>query len=187
MIDVEWNDNAKAAVDCFADWLRADYSYIANLEDFYSRLPQPKTVADAVEYLNDTMQGRWFSDYNYLCYREDNHWFYSDKSSDDVVCTHAEFEAYVKEQEGDKWTHIGENGIKCRLVSDEPDYDGFVPTIKECGGYYIQFLSELKPIKPTMTEAQQEMVAKFIARIYKKGELDLRSEFDEFCNEHDII
>ena len=48
---IDWNDNAKAAVEYFVDWLRADYSYIANLEDFYNRMPrtstQTKTVADA--------------------------------------------------------------------------------------------------------------------------------------------
>ena len=104
---IDWNDNAKAAVEYFADWLRADYSYIANLDDFYNRLPQTKTVADAVE------------------------------------------------QEGEKWTHATETtGKKCKLLTKEPDSDGYYAVILSSGNYDIEHSDFIKPIKTTISEAE---------------------------------
>lgn len=103
------------------------------------------------------------------------------------VCTHAEFEAYVKEQEGEKWTHVDGRGIKCRLLSDEPDYDGFVPTVKECGGYRVQLFSELKPIKPTMTKDDCELLLRFKKHIVNSDKCRLDDMLDDFIDQHDII
>lgn len=150
-----------------------------------NRPAQTKTVADAVEYHN----GVWPNDdYDYLNFDSKEGWYCSDKGLFvTLVCSRAEFETYVKEQEGEKWTHTyGEH--RCRIKIDEPDLEGYIVVITECNGYIPCKPENLKPIKPTMTEEQQKMVAKFVARIYTiETSYNLRDEFDKFCNEHDII
>lgn len=170
MIDVKWNDNAKAAVDYFADWLRADYSYIANLEDFYSRLPQTKTVADAVEYFD----GIWpnpivgnpppydeqviiYCTKGDECGSEVGEYYaggcHFDSSYFYQVCTRAEFEAYVKEQEGEKWTHTWCNE-PCRVKVGFEDSKGQIVIEDENGEYYVCKAKNLKPIKLMISKAE---------------------------------
>lgn len=197
MIDVNWDDNTKAAVREFADYIGQSDKCELYLEAFETK----KTVADAVEYYqeNGKICGYSFSQNKMLsfCKSSGTYCFVSEKSSagsvetDDwqPVCTRERFEAYVKEQEGEKWTHVVETtGKKCQLLTKEPDSDGYYAVILSSGNYDIEHSDFIKPIKPTMTEVQQKMVAKFVARIYTiDTSYNLRDEFDKFCNEHDII
>lgn len=150
---IDWDDNARAAVEYFADWLRADYSYIANLDDFYSRLPQTKTVADAVGALTkEELTGGW----EQIRYAPKQNYFFTDMNRDKWfdtvhVCTRAEFESYVKEQEGEKWTHTVEGSIKCALLCTHGDTSW---VLEEGGVYETYFSSCIEPIKPTISEVE---------------------------------
>lgn len=193
---IYWNENAKAAVREFADYIgQSDKG-----ERYLEHVAPKKTVADAVEYYkeNGKICGYSFSQNKMLsfCKSSGTYCFVSEKSSagsvdtDDwqPICTREQFEAYVKEQEVEKWTHVytDDTGtdIRCVLLAEHGEW----VWVKDAGTVDTICKSWLKPIKPTMTKEQQKMVAKFVARIYTiESSYNLRDEFDKFCNEHDII
>lgn len=211
MNNVNWNDNAKSAVEYFADWLRADYSYIANLDDFYSRLPQTKTVADAVEWHKSKGWGViWANeDKDCITYGQLGFAFADSKNLQlgrKLVCTHAEFEAYVKEQEkphfkatrenlekiardaqgdfvevgqeSEKWTHTID-GLKVRFLVDGPDEAGEVPVVADDGYYRIFDVDQLEPIKPTISTNEYDILAKYANHLNVDP-----AEFDQYISEN---
>ena len=185
MSEINWDDNAKAAISEFADWLFSGYAYLAEVDKFLNEKcnTQTKTVADAYEYLNSTAEGKWFSNYKYLCYRENNHWFYSDDKNDDVICTREQFEAYAKEQEseqeGEKWTHLIEMGFgnmhKCRAMAAKGEFAWLeIEDIDEPMTFKVE---ELKPIKPKLTESQYDALVEMAAHF------DIEpAKFNEYMN-----
>lgn len=167
---IDWNefkDAVRVAIRYYDDNDRLLGQTIA------TRHTQTKTVADAVEYLKQTSNGEWHSEYNYLNYTDSEGWYYSDTDSfAGLVCTHEQFEAYVagvvqvdldididkmksqynKEQEGEKWTHVY-CGEKCKVVG-EPDSFGRVVILTESNTYFLDKPESLKPIKPTISKAE---------------------------------
>ena len=117
--------------------------------------PQQKTVADAYEWAN----GEWRDGREVIWYSSDSEDFRwgSDKTKN-IVCTRQQFEAYAKEQEakqeGEKWTHTLD-GVKCRVLVNEPDVDGEVVILLENGRYSCSDpIEDLKPIKLALTKAE---------------------------------
>lgn len=147
----------------------SDYNVIA------IRPTQTKTVADAVEWHKNTYGTlRWQGSCTGLVF-SDGKWLFTDPhKAEDLVCTRAEFEAYMKElpnfkatrenleniakdaqgdfvevEEGEKWTHTYFN-IRCRIMDLDPDEFGTVVIIKNGGDYALAHPSKLIPIKPTI-------------------------------------
>lgn len=120
---------------------------------------QPKTVADAVKWAN----GNWGnSTSRYITYNPNSDRFtYSETGEVNkrwyIVCTRDEFEAYVKEQESEKWTHTySDYGVikDCILIHDKPDIHGQVLVVNRYDEYVLTGTVEPKPIKPTISEAE---------------------------------
>jgi hypothetical protein len=119
-----------------------------------------KTVADAWEALKGSspfVEGDKDDKYIYY-YKANGFVTHNTKFPDDInshfVCTREEFEAYGREQDGEKWTHIDTYGIKVSFLVSEPDSDGGIPVLCDDGYYRLYDFDELKPIKPTLTKAQ---------------------------------
>lgn len=156
MIDVNWDDNAKAAVREFAGYIGQSNMCERYLEAFETK----KTVADAVEWA----KGKWIpSNCDAIAYNPESgklHYYkYSEGINDKWFhcCFREEFEAYVKEQEGEKWTHTySEYGVRkdCVLVCDKSDINGQVLVLNRYGEYVLTGTAELKPIKPTISKAE---------------------------------
>jgi len=161
---IYWNDNAKAAVREFADYIGQSDKCERYLEAFVTK----KTVADAVEYCkeNGKICGYSFSQNKMLSFCKSNgtYCFVSEKSSagsvetDDwqPICTREQFEAYVKEQDGEKWTHkyVKDN---CYIKVSEPDLEGYIVVLTETDGYMTcqpEDLMPIKSIKSTLTKAE---------------------------------
>lgn len=159
-----------------------------------TRPTQTKTVADAVEWA----KGVW-GDYNYgyISYNPNTEQF-SYTSSDVnrrwyIVCTRAEFEAYVNaskigkilessdEKEGEKWTHtyLGEN---CYVVH----VDGCAAwvVVQNAGGKIIT-TNSLKPIKPTISRSDENALRAFA--VWYENETDCESLLDEYLAKHEVI
>lgn len=149
-----------------------------------TRPQQTKTVADAYEYLNSAADGKWFGSYNYLCYRENNHWFYSGDKNDDVICSREQFEAYAKEQgnkqEDEKWTHT-HDGSECNLLVDKHDLWNRIPVQYKNGEYGLAYISDLKPIKPKLSKEQCEVLIKFSSEV---DNLDVTAEVESYLKKY---
>lgn len=190
MIDVNWDDNAKAAVKEFAEYV----GQTKHCERYLERIvpKQTKTVADAWEWAG----GKWGNSVSrYIAYNPNSNRFtYSETGEVNqrwyIVCTRAEFEAYVKEQECEKWTHVVDDDegqlTKCRkhlklcngsdwvYVCEKGEY--FVPSkMGYCG---------VKPIKPTMTKEQHEFLCKFST---DSNNLEVIAEVESYLAKHDIV
>lgn len=125
--------------------------------------PQTKTVADAYEALDyEDIDGHW----EQVRYAPKQDYFFVDirrsQWVDSVfVCTREQFEAYAKEQddkqEGEKWTHFY-GRVKCRIkhVIDEKAW-------VECESIRedVVKVSELRPIKPKLSQEQAKAVMEF--------------------------
>ncbi len=157
---IEWNDNAKAAVRAFADYIGQTKKCHRYLESFASK----KTVADAVEYCN----GVWPEEKDAVCVWDDKRknfefWIsdYEPVSYCYEVCNYEQFEAYVKEQEGEKWTHtIKATKEKCR-ITEGPNNSGQVFIKTEVGLWDCLYIEQLKLIKPTISQEQAKAVMEF--------------------------
>lgn len=153
---IDWNDNAKAAVREFAAYIGQSEKCDRYLEAFETK----KTVADAVEYYGKTfVAGQWT---HIRCGKDGKMFFASGETDSDnwqdsyLVCNRAEFEAYVKEQDGEKWTHkyVKDN---CYIKVSEPDLEGYIVVLTETDGYMTcqpEDLMPIKPIKSTLTKAE---------------------------------
>lgn len=174
---IDWDDNAKAAVNTYNDWaLENDLGIHAFFEHLTNNgHTQPKTVADAVA----EHKGKWpFSHSIVMMWYspKHGHFFafgegYDFCEGEYQVCTRAEFEAYVKEQEskitmddinehistgeqeGEKWTHTLD-GRKCKIIINKPDVDEDIVVLCKEGDYQIIGHEVLKPIKPKLTKAE---------------------------------
>lgn len=126
--------------------------------------PTQKTVADAVK-------GKWVEDYNmstlsserpligfnpaqnvfFSC--ESGYIFYDNKDGEYQVSTLDQFEAYVKEQEGEKWTHVDSDGNECRILHTIGDHSWV--TYKN-NSYEDELWPnvELRVIKPTISKSE---------------------------------
>ncbi|QHZ59776.1 transcription termination-antitermination domain-containing protein [Alteromonas phage vB_AmeM_PT11-V22] len=170
-----WGGNEWTTPDC------GEYKTLATRPQ-----PQRKTVEDAV----DEHKGKWpFSlgviRMGYSSKLE--HYFafghgYDFCEGEYLVCTREEFEACVAAKSEPEWTHIY-NGEECYIATT---YNDCAWVVRRMTDDKIVLLEDLKPIKPTITEKERETVAKFVARIYTKESYDLRKEFDDFVNEHEV-
>ncbi len=164
MIDVNWDLVPKGTTHAVVKFRDNDERELKVIE--IGRTTKTKTVADAVEYHkeNGKICGYSFSQNKMLSFCKSNgtYCFVSEKSSagsvetDDwqPICTRAEFEAYVKEQEGEKWTHVytDDTGtdIRCVLLAEHDEW----AWVKDAGTVDTIHKSWLKPIKPTLTKSQ---------------------------------
>lgn len=172
---IYWNENAKAAVKEFAEYV----GQTNHCERYLERIvPTQKTVADAVEYYNSNFpEGHGILGIAYSNNKITP--YYSGSPIADgtcspesyIICTREQFEAYVKEQEskitmddinehistgeqeGEKWTHVLW-GDKAYIKISEPDCDGYLLVITEGNGYNLAKMEDLKPIKPTISKAE---------------------------------
>ena len=181
---IDWNDNAKAAVECFAEWAKLSDNGLLGEFDKYMSTAQTKTVADAVEaypngwpkHMDDEL---WFSETENSYMRRIE---VLPKHKAYFVCDYLQFEAYVKEQEGEKWTHT-HSGVECRIKIDAPDCDGYLVVITKAGRYLFCKPDELKPIKPTISKAQAW--DKIYDSIHDCG--DAEFAFNSIVEQYDII
>ena len=201
MIDVNWDDNAKAAVNTYNDWaLENDLGIHAFFEHLTNNgHTQPKTVADAVGWAN----GNWGNSISrHIAYNPNSDRFtYSETGEVNkrwyIVCTRAEFEAYVKEQEskitmddinehistgeqeGEKWTHTYD-GQKVRWLGDKPDSCEEMAIQYQSGEYGLARVSALKPIKPTISEDAKRQLELYVQyRVDKYGDYAMKSDLSD--------
>lgn len=200
MIDVEWNDNAKAAVNTYNDWaLENDLGIHAFFEHLTNNGHiQPKTIADAVEYYNcefpegQAILGIAYSNNKITPYYAGSPIAYGTNSPESyIICTRAEFEAYVKEQEskqeGEKWTHTLD-GRKCKIIINKPDVDEDIVVLCKEGDYQIVGHEALKPIKPTISEDAKRQLELYVQyRVDKYGDHAMKSDLSDYLSHHDII
>ncbi len=165
---IDWNDNAKAAVKEFYRWANAMFKSGVSIDTdtFFKEFAetQTKTVADAVEYYNgdfpewQSVLGIAYSNNKITPYYKGSPIADGTNSPESyIICTRAEFEAYVKEQEGEKWTHTySDYGVRkdCILIHDKPDIHGQVLVVNRYDEYVLTGTVEPKPIKPTISEAE---------------------------------
>ena len=187
MSEINWNDNAKAAVREFAEYV----GQTKHCERYLERIvpKQPKTVADAVEYYGKTFMTGQLT--RIRCGKDGKMFFASCETDSDnwqdsyLVCTHEQFEAYVKEQGGEKWTHTySDYGVRkdCILVCDKPDIHGQVLVLNRYDEYVLTGTAEPKPIKPKLTKAEAW------DRLANTDILsNLGDEFVRLSREYDII
>lgn len=159
--------------------------------------PQPeprKTVADAVEAYPDGWPLHGEFDTLWYTAEYDLYGCFQTQASDLVkVCTREEFEAYVKEQEGEKWTHkykLGDSSSwwPCSIVTEV----GSQGVVIECDVFEgVQYCSyhgeqaiELKPIKPTIAKAQSEFLCEFSA---DTNNMTVIAEVESYLNKHEVI
>lgn len=149
MINLNWDENAKAAAMEFACYI----GKAKDCERYFKHIAQKtKTVADAVEYYN----GAWPEEKDAVCVWDDKNknfefWIsdYEPVSYCYEVCNYEQFEAYVKEQEGEKWTHAySDYGVRkdCILIHDKPDIHGQVLVVNRYDEYVLTGTVEPKPI-----------------------------------------
>jgi|GEM_PF-3602750 len=211
---IDWNDNAKAAVSAYNDWaLENDLAIHAFFEHLTNNgHTQPKTVADAVEYYGKTfVAGQWT---HIRCGKDGKMFFASGETDSDnwqdsyLVCTRAEFEAYVKEkekphfkatrenlekiakdaqgdfvefEEGKKWTHTYNQGeMKCKIIQTKTDFNGCVVVLNDFEEYQLIEPEDLKPIKPKLAAKQYDACANMASHF----NID-PAEFDEYMSKFD--
>lgn len=207
MIDVNWDDNAKAAVNTYNDWaLENDLGIHAFFEHLTNNgHTQQKTVADAVA----EHKGKWpFSHSIVMMWYspKHGHFFafgegYDFCEGEYQVCTRAEFEAYVKEQEskitmddinehistgeqeGEKWTHKW-NGRKCIVVFT----DDYMSWVKGEGLNKLVPTDSLKPIKPTISKDAKRQLELYVQyRVDRYGDYAMKSDLSDYLSHHEII
>lgn len=194
--------------------------------------PKQKTVADAVEHFDGVWPAPILGDpppkdEQVIIYCTDSTPsgskvgnFYAggrgfDSSYFYQVCTRAEFEAYVKEQdkphfkatrenlekiakdaqgvfeeveqEDEKWTHTyGEH--RCRIKVDEPDFEGYIVLVTEHNGYIPCKPENLKHIKPTISEDAKRQLELYVQyRVDRYGDYDMKSDLSDYLSHHEII
>lgn len=173
---IDWNLAPKSANELVRNGFRIAYrddagnvymstgwEYIESwgLAEVMATRPTQKTVADAVAALSkEELTGEW----EQVRYAPKQDYFFPgmnrDKWVDSVhVCTRAEFEAYMKERESEKWTHTWK-GDKCYVVH----IDGCAAwvVLQNAGGKTIP-TNSLKPIKPTISESEMMQRIKYRA------------------------
>lgn len=149
---------------------------------------QPKTVADAVEYYDGVWPEK-VSELHYMSWDSDKGIYtFAGCESTRNVCTRAEFEAYVKEQESEKWTHEYDNSNPRRLkiICDKPDVNGEIAVIVNGpkGAFYTKTLpSKIRLIKPTISKA--EAWDKIYDAIHDCG--DAEFSFNSIVEQYNII
>lgn len=163
--------------------------------------PQQKTVADAVEYYNgefpegQAVLGIAYSNNKIVPYYTGSPIADGTNSPGSyIICNREQFEAYVKEQEGEKWTHVVDDDegqlTKCRkhlklcngrdwvYVCEKGEY--FVPSkMGYCG---------VKPIKPTISEDSKRQLELYVQyRVDKYGDYAMKSDLSDYLSYHDIV
>ena len=183
---IDWNKHPDAK-EVAITYLNSKGCILA--QDRLKRPTQTKTVADAVEYYGKTfVVGQWT---HIRCGKDGKMFFASGETDGDswqdsyLVCTRAEFEAYVKEQEGEKCTHELW-GDKVYIKVSEPDCDGYLVVVTEGDGYNLAKMEDLKPIKPTISKADCELLLKFKKHMVDSDKSRLDDMLDDFIAMHDI-
>ena len=208
MIDVNWDLAPEGSVavavkidDHEIAWVRESVEYNGwsldewdtNINDEWKIIatrPQQKTVADAVE----KCKGLWPNKFCKGLYYDpkSDEWFCNDNPSPwyQFVCTRAEFEAYVKEQEGEEWTHVVNFGFseqaQCKIISEHGDFLWVKVDGAGCPATYKK--SELKPIKPTISKDAKRQLELYVQyRVDKYGDYAMKSDLSDYMSHHDII
>lgn len=171
MSEVNWDENERAAVEKFYEYLDEQGMHYANssacIADFFEWLKskQTKTIADAVDVFKrvwpEHMACGGCADVIVYDPPQKSWYVLSKGWSGGVdwyeVCNREQFEAYVKEQKSEKWTHTyNDYGATkdCTLIHDKPDDYGQVLVLNRRGEYVLTDNVKIKPIKPTLTKSQ---------------------------------
>lgn len=86
------------------------------------------------------------------------------------------------EQESEKWTHTyGSTSIKCRILATDGD-ECWV--LNDCGNKVTEYLSSLRPIKPTISESDAKALELFANKSHMHG---VAWAVKEYLDGHDII
>lgn len=89
---------------------------------------------------------------------------------------------FVEVEEGKKWTHTRKrNGEKCRV---NHSVDGRCWIVDRDGFEGIVNCDTLKPIKPTITKKEHEVLCKFSA---DSGDLNVVAAVEAYLAKHDIV
>ncbi|QGZ13134.1 hypothetical protein [Alteromonas phage XX1924] len=149
--------------------------------------PTQKTVEDAVEWAKGKLPKN--SEWTHIraCKRL-GAFFFADGNPDgnkwdssDFICTREQFEAYVKEQDDEKWTHTID-GLRVRFLVDGPDDAGEVPVVGDDGYYHLFDADQLKPIKPKLSKSE----AWDLCQDYD-GHKNMKAYMYDLHDEYDII
>jgi hypothetical protein len=157
-------------------------SIILELDSQLRSPTQTKTVADAVEFHN----GVWpYNRYDNLNYDSEDEWYGTFGGLlETLVCTREQFEAYVKDQEEEKWTHkIRATGEYCYIL-EGPNDSGQVFIKTKNGSWDCLYVEQLKPIKPTISKAEYDAIVKFAE---SSGEQLVTMKAEEYLAGRDII
>lgn len=131
-------------------WFNSDEEY----KTISARPTQTKTVSDAVEYF----KGVWpkflnLDDSDCYWFHGDGHlvWAYESGGikKHHKVCTREQFEACAAKK-GEKWTHTY-NDEQCYIATT---YNDCAWIVRRFRGDIIVDMDKLKPIKPTISEAE---------------------------------
>jgi hypothetical protein len=138
---IDWNDNTMRAIHKFYEYLDEQGMYYANKEgcirEFFDWLPQTKTVADTPPYPH----------------------FKVTRENLEKIAKDAHGDFVEVEQEGEKWTHEYDSAnIKCRILATDGD-ECWVLT--EYGNKVTESICSIKPIKPTISAKEYDMLAKY--------------------------
>lgn len=152
MIDVNWDLAPEGADRVVVRFYNGDEMSCKKV----IQRPTQKTVADAVEYY----ERAWPDEKDSVCVWDDKRkkfefWIsdYEPVSYCYEVCNYEQFEAYVKEQEGEKWTHERDTHGLCRVLYEDEKVQ-LIETEK--GGRAAIWVKDYyaKPIKPTISESR---------------------------------
>ncbi|MBJ2129113.1 hypothetical protein JC525_09200 [Alteromonas sp. IB21] len=175
---------------CFVQEKWCDY--VSNWQTIATREPeQPrKTVEDAVEALG----GKWSEPEDCVCvWNMKSHNFelwisdYIPVNYCYQVCTYKEFEACVaaKAKSEPEWTHTYcDYGVHkdCVIIHDKPDDYGFVLVLNRRGEYVLTGDLEEKPIKPTISAKEYDLLAEYAAHLNVSA-----VEFDEYMSKYEVV
>lgn len=201
---IDWNDNAKAAVRAFADYI----GQTKHCERYIERIvpPQTKTVTDAVEgkkidisEMRDGMtvkcvradSGCYKVGERYLVGRDEDGYFGPLNEKGLASFNHQAYSFELVEtdkQEGEKWTHVTSNGTKCNIIVDTPDIHGRAIVIGVDGEYMRHPRDDLKPIKPTISKDAKRQLELYVQyRVDKYGDYAMKSDLSDYLSHHNII
>lgn len=173
MSEVNLDENAIAAVKAFYWWLGSDDNCGLEIDEALDKFIREvekrkavKTVEDAVEAFPDGWEN---PEYDCIAYNPSSNTFEYYVHTFEInrnwyhVCTRAEFEACAAKKV-EKWTHVTSLG-KCRVLIDTPDEHGYVVIEGEGNGYSLVPPRSLKPIKPTISRKEYDMIAMYAATL----------------------
>ena len=200
MIDWKKHDNAVEASVLYRD------SFGKTVAQRVVRRPTQKTVADAVtgkqidiSEMREGMtvkclradSGCYKVGSQYLVGRDKDGYFGPLNGKGLASLNHQAYSFELIEdggQEGEKWTHTDTDGEPCNILIDAPDSLGRVIILRRNGWYMPVDRSNLKPIKPTISEDAKRQLELYVQyRVDKYGDYAMKSDLSDYMSHHDII